>query len=172
MKFMNSNEVSPAIKRLYLDLDGVVFPIAPASRNDPDIEVLHQREWWRKSVVQRLGSLGVELVIASNWGTAFVGRRHGIGSPLHDLKPTRALDEGALSRSKTKLDLIAKDIAVNPVDVAVWVDDRIGAKDGSRFSSLVGKSKVIKPNKFVGLLSDDVDAIEKFFTEATEIVKK
>ena len=143
--------------RIYLDLDGVIYPIAQAPENDPDIEQLHAYEWWRKSVVDRLGKLGAEIVLASSWGEAFM--KSTIRSP--ELHSIRALNEKAIARD-SKITVIQQDLELHPVEQVVWIDDAINDDAMQQLRKSANEPLVIIPEKSVGLTLDDLVTIDAY----------
>ena len=154
--------------RLYLDLDGVIYPIRRFSETegiDPeDVDMLHEQadyEWWRKSVSRRLASLGMEIVMASSWGVSFM-RQEQRRSPLRAIGPTRALETGL---HLSKEEAVANDLMNDPAPF-VWIDDdlddeMIGYVKERIPSDLPGL--YVKTYKMQGLTHDEITAIEKGF---------
>lgn len=157
--------------RLYLDLDGVIYPIAPLYEtanidyddpdyDNPDVDKLHDREWWRKSIVNRLGGMGVEVVMASSWGEMFLGST--MHSPKDILAPTRALH---IDRQTSKAQAVAADLIADPAPF-VWVDDHLTP---SMIDHVRQSTREDLPGLFVktdsdqGLTGPELDAIEQAF---------
>jgi len=146
--------------RIYLDLDGVIYPIARAPESDPDVDQLHAREWWRVSVTHKLGHLGVEVVLSSSWGEAFL--RSKLKSPRDILRVDRVLSESDIM-NESKLAAIQKDVREHPIAKVAWVDDDITDRMAWRFNEMVQESLVVTPKGNVGLTLDDMATLETFF---------
>lgn len=162
--------MSESKTRIYLDLDGVIYPIRPLYESDvdrEDVDMLHDHEWWRKSIVHRLGGLGAEIVMSSSWGVSFMSQTRR-QSPLHVLTPTRALEIGPLFEGDlSKEEAVIADLRKDPVPF-VWIDDHldqdmIDAVKSSISSSVPGL--YVAPYKMQGLTHDEVTAIQKGFLE-------
>lgn len=145
--------------RIYLDLDGVVYPVTPLPEGDTDIEQLHALEWWRTSVVEKLGSFGAEIVLSSSWGEAFM--RGTAKSPREMLKPTRALSERVIMET-SKIDVIVADLAAYPVGRAIWIEDEMTENDSRRFKMAAEQPLAITPEKTIGLTPEELRTIEEF----------
>lgn len=148
--------------RLYLDLDGVIYPIGSAPEGDSDVAMLHKREWWRPSVTRRIGSLGVEVVMSSSWGEGFIETSPEIASPLDDLRPVRALNEKRIYESGSKIGVIEEDMCNHPVEAAIWIDDEVTLAAAARFGQLATHTLVIVPRRREGLRSEHLDTVESF----------
>lgn len=154
--------------RLYLDLDGVVYPIdalydaVNVDYDDADIDKLHDREWWRKSIVNRLGSMGVEVVLASSWGRMFLGSV--MHSPKESIAATRAL---YVDMNISKADAVASDLAADPVPF-VWIDDCLTPDMINQVKAAIPEDipgLYVKTHSDQGLTSQELDAIEQMFVK-------
>jgi hypothetical protein len=153
--------------RIYLDLDGVIYPIRPLYESKVDLEdvdQLHDHEWWRKSIVERLGSLGIEIVMSSSWGEIFM-KRTPTASPREVINPARALSTGYGGLPKEEA--VAQDLINDPAPF-IWIDDHLnqGMVDIVRNSIPSSISGLyVAPYKMQGLTHDEITAIEKGFLE-------
>lgn len=155
------NENSSKI-RLYLDLDGVIFPVHRLDDNmpdNPDIDKLHNLEWWRKSVVNKIGQMGVEVVMSSSWGQAFMNSV--IKSPKESLSPSRSLNTQTTSKKEVVLNDLNSDLTP-----FIWIDDDLTqpmidyVNDG-----LIERTPglFVKPDRQQGLTMEELNAIEYGF---------
>jgi hypothetical protein len=156
--------------RIYLDLDGVIYPIAPLYETDvdqEDVDMLHEHEWWRKSIVQRLGNLSVEVVMASSWGVSFM-KQELRQSPLNIIKPTRALEIGPLFEGDlSKEEAVALDIKADPAPF-IWIDDHLNEDIINAVKTSIPRGipgLYVRPHKMQGLTHGEITAIEKGFLE-------
>ena len=164
-----SPQLSEIKARLYLDLDGVIYPIRPlyeeTNVDSEDVGQLHEHEWWRKSISRRLASLGVEIVMASSWGVSFMQQEMRM-SPLQEIKPTRALAIGPLFEGDpSKEEAVAKDLVNDPVPF-IWIDDHLNQEMIDTVKESIPSSVpglYVKTYKMQGLTHDEITAIEKTF---------
>lgn len=162
-RVMEQSNLSP---RMYLDLDGVVFPLTPLSRargvDHDGIDKLHDHEWWRKSITDRIGQLGIEVVISSSWGEAFMGGV--LHSPRESLGVARALP---VDLRTSKVEAIYNDLLERPAPYVV-IDDDITGTWKERLSSLDTPGIFVVPNGQQGLTDGELDMIEQWLQRETQ----
>lgn len=150
--------------RAYIDLDGVIYPIYRLDNDtpdDPDIDKRHNFEWWRKSVVTRLGRLATENVLASSWGRSFVNSSSAFKSPKAALSPARALDTSAMSKQEAVL----QDLNNDPKPF-VWIEDDLNKSMIDYIKNGLNHpvpGLFVKPYDKQGLTNQELDAIEAGF---------
>lgn len=153
-----TSDTNASTMRMYLDLDGVVYPIAPLDEVDvdrTDVAMLHEREWWRNSVVRRLGAMGLDVVMASSWGGSFMDGT--IASPRKALAPHRAL---AVHDYPSKAEAVIDDLSRDPVPF-VWIDDDMTPATVQAVKRATDAPGVfVKPYSRTGLTGNELDAIE------------
>lgn len=151
--------------RIYLDLDGVIYPIRPLYESEvdlDDVDQLHDHEWWRKSIVERLGNLGVEIVMSSSWGEIFM-KRTPLASPREVIGPVRSLSTGYGGLPKEEA--IVEDLMDDPVPF-IWIDDHLNQAMIDTVKNAIPSSVpglYVAPYKMQGLTHDEITAIEKGF---------
>ena len=149
--------------RLYLDIDGVVYPIKSLGDSygidESDVDMLHSHEWWRKSIVKRLGSMGVEVVMASSWGTMFLGSV--MYSPKEIIGSTRALH---IDNKTPKAEAVKQDLIERPAPF-IWIDDDLTQDMIDQVKAAVPDlpSLYVKTHSDQGLTIQELDAIEELF---------
>jgi hypothetical protein len=154
------------MKRIYLDLDGVIFPLTPldqANVAEEDVEQLHNLEWWRRDVVERLGTMGVEIVLASSWGDEFFSGSIE-PSPRRVLQPVRAL---AITTHLSKTEAIVNDLEASPAQFS-WIEDGLTRSMVERVKTatrLRSKGSYIQPNSKTGLTMAEVEVLQQYFSD-------
>lgn len=159
-----SESVNERMIRLYLDIDGVVYPIKSLGDSygidESDVDMLHEREWWHKSLVKRLGSMGVDIVMASSWGRMFLGSV--IYSPKEVIGATRAL---YIDSKMPKVEAVKQDLINDPAPF-IWIDDDLTPDMIDQVRAAIPENTpglYVKTHSDQGLTNQELDAIEELF---------
>ena len=172
----------PIDSTLYLDIDGVIFPLSGREKNFDhgvnDIVWVEEHEFYRPSIVKRLGGLSTRIVLSSSRGVATL-----VDPAYKDL-----FDElnvaGVLSvhawepaNPDHKLDAIVRhqkgihnafrrrNFDASPIGTKlIWIDDDAGkVKDSASIDTLNSESLLsVVPDSYFGLTHQHIDDIEAF----------
>jgi len=167
---------------IYLDIDGVIFPFSARGfekiENIEDTKWVERFEFYRPSVVRRLGSLSARIVLSSSRGISTLINSH-YRELLDELHVVGALSIDAFNPAdpNLKLDTIIRH-KQGALDAfrhksqhtqhigtkTIWIDDQAGDITEEYPSSTLQDASfaTVAPNRYIGLDHDHLDYIEAF----------